>query len=77
MTLENTASTSINLRLATTPAKTDVNAPAAPVKIKIDQVSFFYGGFQALTNINLEVPTRKIVAKFYWTGWIFTHLELM
>jgi phosphate transport system ATP-binding protein len=32
------------------------------VQIKVRNLQFFYGGFQALKNINLEIPSRKVTA---------------
>ena len=36
-------------------------APAAP-KMKVEQLDFFYGKFQALKNVNLEIAERRVTA---------------
>ncbi len=40
------------------------NAPqaAAPAKLATRNLSFYYGGFQALHNINLDVPEKQVTA---------------
>lgn len=35
---------------------------AGPVKVRVDSLNFFYGQKQALFNINMEVPARKVLA---------------
>jgi phosphate transport system ATP-binding protein len=37
-------------------------AAAAPVKLSAKGINFFYGSFQALHNISLEIPTNKVTA---------------
>jgi phosphate transport system ATP-binding protein len=35
---------------------------AAPTKIKVDQLSFFYGKNQALNSVSFEIPEKRITA---------------
>jgi phosphate transport system ATP-binding protein len=35
---------------------------AGPPKLRVDQLSFFYGKFKALNNVSFEVPERRITA---------------
>jgi phosphate transport system ATP-binding protein len=35
---------------------------ASPTKISIEDVNFFYGKFQALKGINLEIPEKRVTA---------------
>src|SRR3981081_1066191 len=35
---------------------------AEPAKPKVDQLSFFYGKFQALNEITFEIPEKRITA---------------
>ncbi|MBS1135356.1 MAG: pstB, partial [Burkholderiaceae bacterium] len=42
---------------ATSPLK-----PNEKVKMKVRNLNFYYGKFQALKNINLEVPEKKVTA---------------
>jgi phosphate transport system ATP-binding protein len=35
---------------------------AEPAKLKVDQLSFFYGKFQALNEITFEIPEKRITA---------------
>ncbi len=37
-------------------------ATASPVKLSAKAINFFYGSFQALHNISLEIPTNKVTA---------------
>ncbi|MGZ5252543.1 MAG: ATP-binding cassette domain-containing protein, partial [Caldimonas sp.] len=32
------------------------------VKLSVRNLNFFYGGFQALKNITLDIPARKVTA---------------
>ena len=42
---------------------TDIVSSAPPaVKVKVDNLQFFYGSFQGLKNINLDILERKITA---------------
>jgi len=42
---------------------TDIVSAAPPaVKVKVDNLQFFYGSFQGLKNINLDILERKITA---------------
>jgi len=36
--------------------------PAAPAKLQVRDLNFFYGSFHALKNINLEVPEKHVTA---------------
>jgi phosphate transport system ATP-binding protein len=38
------------------------SAPAAPSKISVKDLSFYYGKFRALKGINLEIPEHKVTA---------------
>src|SRR5260221_12865271 len=41
----------------------DIVSSAAPAtKIRVDHLQFFYGNFQGLKNINLEILERRITA---------------
>ncbi|HET9205278.1 MAG TPA: ATP-binding cassette domain-containing protein, partial [Burkholderiaceae bacterium] len=46
--------------LAEAPAKTPVKAEKT--KIAVHDLNFFYGSFQALRRINLEIPERRVTA---------------
>jgi len=35
---------------------------AEPTKLKVDQLSFFYGKFQALNQVTFEIPEKRITA---------------
>ncbi len=35
---------------------------ASPTKVKVESVSFFYGKFRALRDINLEIPEKRVTA---------------
>ncbi len=37
-------------------------APAAPTKIKVSDLHFYYNGFHALKGINMEIPEKKVTA---------------
>jgi len=64
------------------PAKTEMSFPAPPIpptsaqpepassiaKLKAESLNFFYGGFQALHDINLEVPEKSITALIGLSG---------
>ena len=42
---------------------TQISSPsAAKTKLSVQDLNFFYGGFQALKNINLEIPERRVTA---------------
>jgi phosphate transport system ATP-binding protein len=50
---------------AMAPLETNQTAPvaeAAPNKLSAKNINFFYGAFQALHNISLEIPTNKVTA---------------
>jgi phosphate transport system ATP-binding protein len=40
----------------------DANAVANATKIKINNLNFFYGSFQGLRNISLDVPEKQVTA---------------
>ena len=42
--------------------QTPAGEPASKVKLKTANLNFYYGSFQALHDINLEVPEKKITA---------------
>jgi phosphate transport system ATP-binding protein len=51
------------LRLSPQPAQRDVGqAGSFPEKVSIRDVNFYYGNFQALTNINLTLRDRRVTA---------------
>src|SRR5712664_3103900 len=35
---------------------------AGPAKLKVDQLCFFYGKFQALNQVTFEIPEKRITA---------------
>ena len=37
-------------------------AGGAPAKVSIEDAGFFYGRFQALRGVNLEVPEKRVTA---------------
>ncbi|MBC7941644.1 MAG: ATP-binding cassette domain-containing protein, partial [Chitinophagaceae bacterium] len=42
---------------------TRVNLPTSEkVKVSVRELNFYYGGFHALKNINLDIPERKVTA---------------
>lgn len=36
--------------------------PTSDIKIRAQSLNFYYGGFQALINISLDIPTRQVTA---------------
>ncbi|MCL0324222.1 ATP-binding cassette domain-containing protein, partial [Escherichia coli] len=38
------------------------DAAPAPVKIKVDNLQFYYGSNHALRNINFEIPEKRVTA---------------
>jgi phosphate transport system ATP-binding protein len=46
----------------TVPAGAATAATAAPPKISVKNLNFFYGGYQALHDINIDVPEKRITA---------------
>jgi len=41
---------------------TSIQAPPAASKIRVRNLNFYYGTFQALTNVNLEIAEKRITA---------------
>ena len=41
---------------------TDTLASDLPSKLTVNDLNFYYGGFHALKNINLDIPERKVTA---------------
>jgi phosphate transport system ATP-binding protein len=35
---------------------------ASPVKVSLEEVNFFYGKFQALNNVSLQIPEKRVTA---------------
>src|SRR5207249_3531285 len=53
------------LRARTTPRgeiTTNHHDPAAPARIWTEDVNFYYGRFQALKQISMEIPKREVTA---------------
>jgi phosphate transport system ATP-binding protein len=36
--------------------------PTAPPKLRVRDLNFYYGGFRALKNVNLEIPEKRVTA---------------
>jgi len=36
--------------------------PMAPPKLRVRNLNFYYGGFRALKNVNLEIPEKRVTA---------------
>jgi len=45
-----------------TPQDTSIQAPPAASKVRVRNLNFYYGTFQALTNVNLEIAEKRITA---------------
>jgi phosphate transport system ATP-binding protein len=50
------------LRTIAVASPTAETLEATSVKMSVKEVNFFYGNFQALRNINFEIPARRITA---------------
>jgi phosphate transport system ATP-binding protein len=48
--------------VATRPEKQDAQLPSAPPKMSIKGLDFFYGKFQGLKDINLDIAERRVTA---------------
>jgi len=48
--------------VATRPEKHDALLPPAPPKMSIRELNFFYGKFQGLKDINLDIAERRVTA---------------
>ena len=46
----------------TTPVVLKTLPGASPTKISIERVSFFYGKFKALNNVELQIPEKRVTA---------------
>ncbi len=47
---------------ATAIAPSEAAAPAAPAKLSVRDLNFYYGNFHALKGINLDIPEKKVTA---------------
>ncbi|HUX26796.1 MAG TPA: phosphate ABC transporter ATP-binding protein PstB [Burkholderiales bacterium] len=45
-----------------TPQDTSIQAPPAASKVTVRNLNFYYGTFQALSNVNLEIAEKRITA---------------
>ena len=63
--MANTSATQQTAALRTTPAgeiSTNHHDPAAQTRIWTEDVNFYYGRFQALKQISMEIPKREVTA---------------
>ena len=58
----NNTSHSVPMQRINVPSHNGIVLPDAPVKLAARNLNFYYNGFHALKNINLDVPEKRVTA---------------
>lgn len=58
----NNTSHSVPMQRINVPSHNGIVLPEAPVKLSARELNFYYNGFHALKNINLDVPEKRVTA---------------